>query len=401
MIPLRVAVVSDLLEEQWHSMDLVSELLASGLASASTEREPLVPIELRPRMVPRLTRLPAVGQLPVVSTADRLINRYLDYPRWLRREAGHFDVFHIVDHSYAHLASVLPQGRSVVTCHDIDAFAAVLPGATSGSVVARATGRRLLRGLRAAAHVVCGSEATRAAVLAHHLVPADRVTVVPYAVHPAFTASSDLAADAEAGRLCGGFRGDPPDLLHVGSTIQRKRIDVLLEVLARVRQGHPGVRLLRVGGALTEDQQQRARQLGVYDAVVTLPLLDRRVLAAVYRRAQLVLQPSEREGFGLPVAEALACGTPTVASDLPALREAGGHAATYCRVADLDAWTTAVGALLDERVHEPVRWAGRRDAAARHGLGFSVTQHASRTIDVYRRAWPAQFVQPAAWAEVW
>ena len=94
--------------------------------------------------------------------------------------------------------------------------------------------------------------------------------------------------------------------------------------------------------------------------IVTLPFLDRRVLAAVYRRAALVLQPSEREGFGLPVAEAMACGTPVVASTVPALREAGGDGAIYCRVGDLRRLDGAVGALLR-------RAAGRRRRCGRRG----------------------------------
>ena len=114
------------------------------------------------------------------------------------------------------------------------------------------------------------------------------------------------------------LRDAPPDLLHVGSTIPRKRIDVLLEVVAAVRRAEPGARLLKAGGSLTAEQERLARSLGLADAVVTLPFLTRRTLAALYRRAAVVLQPSEAEGFGLPVAEALACGVPIVASDLDA-----------------------------------------------------------------------------------
>ena len=66
-----------------------------------------------------------------------------------------------------------------------------------------------------------------------------------------------------------------------------------------------------------------------------LPFLDRATLAAVYRRSALVLLPSEREGFGLPVLEALACGTPVVASDIDALREVGGDAVRYCPAEDV------------------------------------------------------------------
>ena len=91
-------------------------------------------------MVRRLTRLPLVGVTATAETADRILNRVWDYPRWLRSRAGDFDLFHIIDHSYAHLALRLPAGRSIVTCHDLDAFRGVLPG--SRRRVDRRTGAR-------------------------------------------------------------------------------------------------------------------------------------------------------------------------------------------------------------------------------------------------------------------
>ena len=100
-------------------------------------------------------------------------------------------------------------------------------------------------------------------------------------------------------------------------------------------------------------------RLGLEPHIIVLPFLERRVLAAVYRRAAVVLQPSDREGFGLPVAEAMACGTPVVASDLPPLREVGGAMASYCPVGDVEAWTSTVSELLDERSTPSTRTGAR------------------------------------------
>src|SRR5204863_273063 len=81
-------------------------------------------------------------------------------------------------------------------------------------------------------------------------------------------------------------------------------------------------------------QQRLSRTLGLADHLVCLDDVDEPTLAALYRRAAIVLQPSEREGFGLPLIEAMACGTPVVASDLAALREVGGDAVRYCPVGE-------------------------------------------------------------------
>jgi glycosyltransferase involved in cell wall biosynthesis len=93
-----------------------------------------------------------------------------------------------------------------------------------------------------------------------------------------------------------------------------------------------------------------------------------------------VLVTSEAEGFGLPVIEALACGAPVVASDLPVLREVGGDAVTYAPVGNLGAWTEAVHRVLASA--EPDT--GRSQRVAR-GRGYSWTNHARIILDTYRR----------------
>ena len=72
------------------------------------------------------TRLPAVGRRNAAFNADRLLNRFVLFPRYARRSAARFDLFHVVDHTYAQLVHALPAGRAGVYCHDLDAFRCLL-----------------------------------------------------------------------------------------------------------------------------------------------------------------------------------------------------------------------------------------------------------------------------------
>jgi glycosyltransferase involved in cell wall biosynthesis len=381
-----VAVVADLAEARWHSMDLVAEILMLGLRSPATRVVDAV--QIRPAMVRRFTRVPGLKEWSPAEKADRIINRVWDYRRMLSAQAGDFDLFHIVDHSYAHLVTVLPPQRSLVMCHDIDAFAGVLPGTHGQSMVGRLLGERLLAGLVAARKIVCGSRWTRDALLASGVVEPSRLAVVPYGVHPTCTPRHDPRADSVAEQQLGPIDPERPEILHVGSTVPRKRIDVLLDVFAELRERQPLLRLIRVGGAFTSSQQRRADRLGLTRHITVLPYLERRVLAAVYRRAAVVLQPSDREGFGLPVAEAMACGTPVVASDLPPLREVGAAMASYCPVGDVTVWTKTVAALLDERSGDANEWAERRAALVADARRFDALEHARKMTDLYRELLP-------------
>ncbi len=379
----RVAIVCDLLEEQWPSMDLVAEMLLANLERNASEE--IAVTALRPDFGARFAALPGIGQLRLARKADRMLNRFWYYPRVIANSSRNFDLFHIVDHSYAHLAHRLPANSIVITCHDVDPFRCLFePAAEKRSPIFRKMSQHILSGLRKAARVVCVSEATKAELVEHRLVPAERLVVIHNGVDPIFSAEPDAPADRELAALLGPKTGDAGlELLHVGSTTERKRVDVLISVFAALLGEFPEARLIQVGGALTDIQAELARRLGVGERIKVLPPIKRSILSAVYRRAALVLLPSDREGFGLPVVESLACGTPVVASELPAFKEVGGEAVVYCPPGNVQQWVRQVAALLLERHNQPEHWAARQLSGRQRAAVFSWSENARKTAEVY------------------
>jgi glycosyltransferase involved in cell wall biosynthesis len=377
---LRLGIVSDYVEETWPSMDLVADMLEAYLQRDYSDVMNVT--QLCPTMRRRFSRISNHSSCLI---ADRLFNRFWDYPKHLRAMKSKFDLFHIVDHSYSQLAHELPPERLVITCHDLDTFRCLFePTKERRSLSFRTMMRRVLHGFRKAARVTCDTVAIRDELRAYSLFPPERLTVVHNGVHAGYTTKPDPPADIKAARLLGPERTNSIEILHVGSTIPRKRIDVLLEIVAAVRKESPHARLIRIGGAFTAEQTRLLNRLNLDDSIQVLPFIDRPVLAAVYRRAAMVLLPSEREGFGLPVVEAMACGTPVVASDIPALREVGTEAATYCEVADVQTWSKTVLELLSERAEKPERWAERKAAGIAQASKYTWAEYASKMVTIYK-----------------
>ena len=263
-------------------MDLIGDMLMQTLPAVSGGQ--VEAVQLRPRMHQRWSRLPLVGQSPHMQLADRLTGRLWDYPRWLVPRVQDFDVFHVVDHSYAHVMRVLPADRTVVTCNDVDAMTAALPS-TSSIGPEGLLAKSVLDGVSRAAHVACISEATRTQLVASGRVAVARTSVTYLGVHPSCTPSSN------------GTPSTTAEVLHVGSTIPRKRIDVLIEIFAGARQKMPRLRLVRVGGPLTRrtarfcKPSRRARR-------------HRRDAHARSRRACAISTDARRSSCSRPIAKA-------------------------------------------------------------------------------------------------
>jgi len=270
----------------------------------------------------------------------------------------------------------LPADRTGVYLHDLDAFRSLLePDREPRPRWFRLMQRRVLTGLQKAAVVFHTTQAVRAQIERHGLVDPARLVHAPNGVCAEFTPDEpdpppDLPAAIDR----------RPFLLHVGTCNPRKRIDVLLDTFAAVRARWPDLRLVKVGGEWADDHRRRIDRLGLAPSLHHLTGIDRVTLAALYRRAAVVLQPSEAEGFGIPVAEALACGAAVIASDLPVLREVGGDVVLYCPVGDVPAWADTVIRLLDSPTSAPP--VAKRLA---HAARFSWAAQARTIVDAYLR----------------
>jgi glycosyltransferase involved in cell wall biosynthesis len=365
---MRLAVIRDFRAENWTSMDLCADQLLDGLKDISE----IAATDVETPFLRRFGRLPRLGRSNAAFNGDRVYNRHFVLPRHVRRRAGEFDAFHVVDHSYAHVVLGLPRKRVGVYCHDLDAFRSILdPKAEPRPWWFRRLAARTLRGLQAAAVVFHNSRIVGRQLA--NLVPAERLVHAPLGVSEEFRPEAPGPVDIPVSL-------DRPFVLHVGSTIPRKRIDVLLDVFARVRERRPELRLVQVGGVWTAAQVEQIERHRLAPSILQFRGLTRWQLAEVYRRAALVLLPSEAEGFGLPAIEALACGTRLIASDLPVLHEVGGAAAAYCPLADVAAWSeTVLGALA-----EPAS-AADRSARLAQASRFSWRQHVRTIADAYLR----------------
>jgi glycosyltransferase involved in cell wall biosynthesis len=259
-------------------------------------------------------------------------------PRLLRRmrpELSHFQ----------HALPLGLRGPSVVTIHDLHfehdpSVMGLLDRVTFKTVVPRA--------VRKADHVLAVSERTKRDIVDLYGVSPDKVTVTPHGVDPAF-APGDGTND--------GY------LLFVGAVQARK--DPLAALDAADAAGVP---LVVVG---PEKEPELARRLRARGADVR-GWVEKPELAQLYRRAGALILPSRYEGFGVPVLEAMASGTPVVLSDDEALREVAGEAGVYGELAD------AVRRALAER--ERYARAGLERAAQ-----FTWEESARRTADVYRQ----------------
>jgi len=240
-------------------------------------------------------------------------------------------------------------------------------------VLTRLSARRARRLIAVSAHAA--AETTRLL----DVLP-ERVDVVYHGVDPAF---HPLPADAVA-----AFRqhqGVPEQfVLFVGTLEPRKNLLRLVEAFARIHENGSQVVLVLAGGKgwLYDDLFARVEALGLNGKVIFSGYVMNDELPFWYNAAIALAYPSVYEGFGLPVLEAQACGTPVLTSNVSSLPEAAGDAALMVDPYDVEALAVGLNRLLTDA---PLRQE-LRERGLVHAEQFSWPNAARETARVYRRA---------------
>lgn len=295
-------------------------------------------------------------------------------PRELRRMRAD------VVHSLAFLGPLLAPCPMVVTVADISFLKFPSDFDYKWKLYSRFIGPTVRRSAR----VITVSEFSKSQIVAAYGVPDESVRVIYHGVSPDFHSGYEphtIAAALDRYQLREDY------ILFVGEMEPRKNVVALVEMLAQLRC-RPEFRNLQLalvgpGGSGLSAIRATVARTQLEPAVRELGYVPSKDLPLLYAGARVFVFPSLLEGFGLPLLEAMACGTPVVAANTSSIPEVTGDAAALVPVADTNALREAVARVLDSPDYaNELRWRGIERAQQ-----FSWARAARETAAVYLEAW--------------
>jgi glycosyltransferase involved in cell wall biosynthesis len=213
--------------------------------------------------------------------------------------------------------------------------------------------------------IITLSGSSRSEIVSMLKMNPDRVSVVPPGVDARFSP--------------GGVRSDVPLLMAVGRLVPVKRFDALIDALAKVKAEHPQMRAVIVGEGYERGRLlAQRREIGAEDWLDMPGKLSVEELVDLYRSAWLLVSASLREGWGMTVTEAAACGTPAVATRIAGHIDAIDHGRSGLLVDD----PTGIASAASDLISDPEGRARLCEGAKRHAAGFNWEATASGTLAV-------------------
>ena len=319
----------------------------------------------------------SLRSVPLSDRHMAILWQRLRLPLPVELVTGRIDLFHSPDF-------VLPpvwRARTALTVHDLSFLR--LPECSSPPLLAYLMGA-VPRSVARADVLLADSESTRRDLIELLRVPEDRVFVVYAGVEGRFRPEPD--PDDSARRERHGL--ERPYILGVGTLQPRKNFGRLVHAFHRLVQEHGAPHDLVIAGGkgwLYDDVFAAIAELGIEQRVRVLGFVDDNDLPALYRGADVFAFPSLYEGFGIPVLEAMGCGTPVVTSNVSSLPEVAGDAALQVPPDDVDALADALWrSISNTALREAHRTRGFEQVAR-----FTWRRAAEDLIGVYARVIPS------------
>ena len=274
---------------------------------------------------------------------------------------GKVDLFHSPDFT---LPPTLPGVPTLLTVHDLS-FIRDPDSAWPG--LRAFLNQAVPRSVKRATHVLADSQATKGDLIELFGTPAEKITVLYSGVEPRFAPVPDRA---EIDRVCAKYHLPRPFILSVGTLQPRKNYGRLIQAFAQVigaapsdqaqpstsaerrsasaPNARPDLHLVIAGGKgwLVETIFEQVKRWGLESRVHFPGFVDDADLPALYSAADLFVYVSLYEGFGLPLLEAMACGTPVIGANTSSLPEVIGEAGLQVDPRDVDAIAQAVKQLI-------------------------------------------------------
>lgn len=327
----------------------------------------------------RAIELPGCRLLPALITRGNLHLRHL-------ADELHLDVLHALAGLPPFLL-VSPRTALVVTLHDV--FVWSIPGYSA--LLDTLIYKHWLPYLLPRVHRVITVSGQSQADIMHYLkVPAARIEIIPYGVADRF---APVPADGARAHVAERFGLNEPYVLYVGALTQRKNVERALAAFARIARDFPMVRFVLAGPAVwhATPVADVIERLALGERVLTTGALTDRDLPALYSAASAFVFPSLYEGFGLPVIEAMACGTPVITSNVSSLPEVAGDAALLVDPYNEAELATAMHTLLtDTATATQLRERGLARAAT-----YTWERTARATLAAYEHTYAALYWQAA------
>lgn len=284
---------------------------------------------------------------PVLGASIPLIGgsllHYLAYPFIVKRNVPPGSLVHITNQTFAHIARIRPDLKSIVTCHDLIPLVHEGKGGLFWEFI--------LKGLAAASRIICISEYTKDCLIKACEEKSIKLSLQNIKVIYQGVDLSHYKPDGP--KIPHSILNLPPNskvMLYVGSEQPRKNFDLVLRLFRRLVPNHPDLYLLKAGRANWPRARLQNRkwltQNNLLGRVRFLNYVPERLMPSLYRTAEVLVFPSRIEGFGWPPLEAMACGTPVVVSDSASLPEVVGNAAPKLHPDNVEEFREHIEAIL-------------------------------------------------------